>query len=602
MKLKLFKINIFVISLFLFGLLIIPQVSNAGSVGWYSPKPATLDGAYLVSPPFGPYISKAACVANLPETEPETSCKHVTAGPRWYFFLVRPNHDVTIESRPTESACLQAINAYNNNHSSDFNSQIPTDRGLPCFLVSADVVPPSLVMMSPTAGGTYTVGTPVTLSAAVIDWGEIEKVRFHKSTQQIMLGEDTNIADSTFSFQWTPTTADIGPLVIKAQAYDIAGNFSDITAPNSIRNITITAQGQQVDSTPPVVTFVSPTPAENSTVVINQPVTIKVTAVDNVANVKFYVGETLLGTDTTSPYENSSWTPDATGTFIIKAIAVDTSSPAHITTQTRNIIVGIVPSGNGNDNTLLTISDGPTYDFGVQAIGSSTSHTFTLTNIATTDFTGLGASGLIAPFTFLGGSYPGTGGTCTTSLAIGANCTIVVNYSPTTAGVNTASFNVLYNNGTAQTSSITLTGADTVVQEEEEEEEQETDPVIIDEPSGLIPCGNLRYGEGETQEIDGQTVDVSYQVSNPCDFNGVLHLINNVVHFILFFLAVPIAAIMFAYAGFILLTSGGSTEKKSKAKNIFLNVAIGLIFAAASWLIISTVLSILGYDGSWIGF
>lgn len=87
-----------------------------------------------------------------------------------------------------------------------------------------------------------------------------------------------------------------------------------------------------------------------------------------------------------------------------------------------------------------------------------------------------------------------------------------------------------------------------------------------------------------------------------CGFNELMSLINNVISFILFKLAIPIAAISFAYAGFLLVTSGGNTERKSKAKSIFTNVALGLVFAVAAWLIVNTVLSILGYDGSWIGF
>ena len=81
-----------------------------------------------------------------------------------------------------------------------------------------------------------------------------------------------------------------------------------------------------------------------------------------------------------------------------------------------------------------------------------------------------------------------------------------------------------------------------------------------------------------------------------------MELINNVVKFILFSLVVPFAAIMFAYAGFELLTSGGETSKREKAKKIFLNVAIGLVVAAAAFLIIQTVLSIVGYDKSWDWF
>lgn len=104
----------------------------------------------------------------------------------------------------------------------------------------------------------------------------------------------------------------------------------------------------------------------------------------------------------------------------------------------------------------------------------------------------------------------------------------------------------------------------------------------------LVPCGNDKTPAGV--------------IINPCSFGDAMELINEVVKFILFKLAIPVAAIMFAYAGFLMVTSGGSTEAKSKAKNIFSNAVFGLVIAAGAWLIIRTILSILGYQGAWIGF
>ncbi len=101
---------------------------------------------------------------------------------------------------------------------------------------------------------------------------------------------------------------------------------------------------------------------------------------------------------------------------------------------------------------------------------------------------------------------------------------------------------------------------------------------VLSSSAGLVPC-------------DG----------SDCDFNAFMNLINNVIHFIFVYLAVPLCAIMFAYAGILLVTSGGSTEARGKAKTIFTNSALGLIIAAAAFLIIRTLLSILGYDGAWIG-
>jgi hypothetical protein len=102
---------------------------------------------------------------------------------------------------------------------------------------------------------------------------------------------------------------------------------------------------------------------------------------------------------------------------------------------------------------------------------------------------------------------------------------------------------------------------------------------------GLIPCGRTINGI----------------VKEECQFNHVMDLINEIVKFALFTLALPIAAIMFAYAGVSLIISG-SAEGKTKAKNIFVKTVIGLVLALASWLIVNTILMILGYDGDWIGF
>jgi len=91
--------------------------------------------------------------------------------------------------------------------------------------------------------------------------------------------------------------------------------------------------------------------------------------------------------------------------------------------------------------------------------------------------------------------------------------------------------------------------------------------------------------------------------THDCDFNELMDEVNRVIQFILFYMAIPIAAIMFGYAGFLMIISGGEAAgARNKAKSIFANAVWGLIFIAASWLIIRFVLQILGYNGAWIGF
>jgi hypothetical protein len=55
----------------------------------------------------------------------------------------------------------------------------------------------------------------------------------------------------------------------------------------------------------------------------------------------------------------------------------------------------------------------------------------TLTNTGEEAAADLSETGLEAPFSIKGGTFPGTGGTCTGSLAGGASCQIVVEYAPT---------------------------------------------------------------------------------------------------------------------------------------------------------------------------
>jgi hypothetical protein len=99
--------------------------------------------------------------------------------------------------------------------------------------------------------------------------------------------------------------------------------------------------------------------------------------------------------------------------------------------------------------------------------------------------------------------------------------------------------------------------------------------------TGLVPCNNTTI---------------------PCDFNALMAMVNGIINFILKNMVIPIAAIMFAYAGFLMVTAGDEVASaRTKAKNIFTNAVIGLALAVGGWLIISTILAILGYDGTWIG-
>lgn len=96
--------------------------------------------------------------------------------------------------------------------------------------------------------------------------------------------------------------------------------------------------------------------------------------------------------------------------------------------------------------------------------------------------------------------------------------------------------------------------------------------------AGIIPCGR-RYGPNDT--------------SVPCNFNHVVILIQNLISFA-FVLIMPIAAIVFMYAGFLFITGGSSPDKRTKARGIFGKAFMGILFVMAAWLIVSLVLQMLG--------
>lgn len=88
----------------------------------------------------------------------------------------------------------------------------------------------------------------------------------------------------------------------------------------------------------------------------------------------------------------------------------------------------------------------------------------------------------------------------------------------------------------------------------------------------LIPCGK-----------DNDT----------CTFKDFARLIQNVISFLAFYIAAPLATLAIMYAGFKYLTSMDKPVPREEAKKILQNVLIGFFFVLAAWLIIDTILDVL---------
>lgn len=122
--------------------------------------------------------------------------------------------------------------------------------------------------------------------------------------------------------------------------------------------------------------------------------------------------------------------------------------------------------GSGTSVALLSFVDPGPVDFGMVTVGASTNQVISLSNgggsFAFFLSGELGDPTGASPFTFVGGTYPGVGGTCARSLAPGDSCDLVLNFAPQSLDSFVESLTLSYSaNGTStsdETLSLSLEG------------------------------------------------------------------------------------------------------------------------------------------------
>ncbi|MEX0652050.1 MAG: pilin [Candidatus Paceibacterota bacterium] len=92
--------------------------------------------------------------------------------------------------------------------------------------------------------------------------------------------------------------------------------------------------------------------------------------------------------------------------------------------------------------------------------------------------------------------------------------------------------------------------------------------------SGLVPCGN----------------------GVECTVCHVGILAENVINFIVN-VSFIVAAILFAYAGFLLFTAGADPSQVTKARKMFTDTLIGIVIILTSWLVVNVLLTALTGKG-----
>jgi hypothetical protein len=102
--------------------------------------------------------------------------------------------------------------------------------------------------------------------------------------------------------------------------------------------------------------------------------------------------------------------------------------------------------------------------------------------------------------------------------------------------------------------------------------------IVSPDGDGLVPC-------------DG----------NDCTVNSVIQLLDNLMNFFFQTLLLPIFVVMVMYLGVSYLTAEGKPGQHAKVLSMAKHMVLGLVLMLCAWLIVHTILSILGYTDT-LGF
>lgn len=127
-------------------------------------------------------------------------------------------------------------------------------------------------------------------------------------------------------------------------------------------------------------------------------------------------------------------------------------------------------------------------------------------------------------------------------------------------------------------------------------------PVQSGASGGLAPAagGGGTIGGAGTQPALVQCGTGSGAGALNCEACNLAQLVSNIINFAIG-LSIPLAAVLFAWAGILYFSSGANPGNKEQAKGIFSNALIGFLIAITAWLVINTLLHVL-LNGGQAGF
>jgi hypothetical protein len=194
---------------------------------------------------------------------------------------------------------------------------------------------PTVAITTPTSGASYMAPATVSIQATAADAdGTVSRVEFYRGTT--LIGSDST---SPYTYSWTNAPA--GNYSLTARAFDNNGGMQTSAAVN----VTVNGAGNQL----PTIAITAPVAGATFTSPASVTVTASASDPDgSIANVDFYVGSQLIGSDTSAPY-TAAWNNVAAGNYSLTAIARDNGGA----TRTSTAIAVTVSSTAPRPTTLI---------------------------------------------------------------------------------------------------------------------------------------------------------------------------------------------------------------------------------------------------------
>jgi|GEM_PF-4497251 hypothetical protein len=125
----------------------------------------------------------------------------------------------------------------------------------------------------------------------------------------------------------------------------------------------------------------------------------------------------------------------------------------------ENVQLSFTVQGSGGNAAYLVFQESDLFEFDTSQSRTGRKHLI-VRNLGQVPATNVSGTFSSMSFRYLGNSFPGTGGSCTQSIAVGARCTVVVEFAGTGIGYFSGAFQLNYNNAFMSVStSLALEGS-----------------------------------------------------------------------------------------------------------------------------------------------